>query len=132
VGEAMTYLMTVVGSASIPGTKTPAQYSPLTISAEIETGFIIHEHVGGSVSFPLPDFNIADKDSRWDYVLNDTLPAYQKLLATDPAKARQIVASSVNDRIDQQRILNRAPTLIDNFLTDWSISVNGGISIGFP
>ncbi len=134
IGEGMTYLMTVIGSASIPGTKTPAQYSPLTISASVtvEPFPFVHETVDGSLSLPLPDFNITDKNARWDYVTNDTLPAYQKLLADNPDEVRQIVASSVDSRIEQQRLANRWPQLVKNLLEDWNISVGGGVSIGFP
>jgi hypothetical protein len=135
VGEAMTYLMTVVGSASIPGTKTPAQYSPLTFGGDITVSSpipFVDATVGVHVSTPLPDFNVADKGSRWDYVTNDTLPAYTAFLRDHPEEARNLIASPVGQRIDQQRLANRWPQLADDLLTDWDVSVDGGLSLDLP
>jgi hypothetical protein len=134
VGDVVTYLMTVVGSASIPGTKTPGEYSPLTISGSVSVPGplwpLSHETVGVKIETPLPDFNISDKDSRWDYVINDTLPAYQRLLREHPDQARAIIATPVDDRIDDQRLAHRWPQLVENGLLDWDVSVNGDIGWG--
>lgn len=118
VGPAFTYMMTAIGSASIPGTKTPGQYKPWDIDVNVPEGPISE---GVIVQTPLPAFNITDPQARWKYITDDTLPAYQKLLATDPAKANQIVSTPVQDRIDQQRILSRLPTLTEQLATDWSV-----------
>ncbi|MCW2758374.1 MAG: hypothetical protein JWO46_2120, partial [Nocardioidaceae bacterium] len=131
VGQAMTYLMTVVGSASIPGTKTPGEYKPWKFSVDTD---LIPTPIGGdakvTVKTPLPDFNVSDRDDRWDYVTHDTLPAYQKLLADDPDRARDIVASNVDGRIDEQRLSNRWPDLLDEYATDWDVDVDVGFHVG--
>jgi hypothetical protein len=134
VGPAMTYVMTVVGSASIPGTKTPAEFSPLTVSgdADIPLGPFVHENVEVTISTPLPSFNISDRQARWDYVQNDTLPAYQRLLAEHPELARAIISSPVDDRIEQQRIVHRVDDLAGHLVTDWGIDVDGDLGVGFP
>lgn len=59
-GEMVTYAITVAGPMPVPGGRTPAQYRPL---------------FGG----PLPAFNYADRVARWDFLSNDTVPAYERL-----------------------------------------------------
>jgi len=135
VGPAMTYLMTAVGSASIPGTRTPAQYSPLSFGGDITVPSpipFVDETIGVHVSTPLPDFNISDKDSRWDYVTHDTLPAYQALLRDHPDQVFSIVSTPVGQRIDQQRLSQRWPQLAEDLLTDWDVSVDAGIGTYWP
>ncbi len=132
IGPTMTYLMTVVGSASIPGTKTPGEYKPLKFGAsETVSGpfGIGHETVSGEVTTPLPDFNVANKDQRWDYVTHDTLPAFRKLLAEHPEQVRQILQTPIDQRIDEQRLYNRWPKLVDNVVTDWGVEVDGDVGV---
>jgi hypothetical protein len=135
VGQVMTYGMSVVGSASIPNTRTPGEYSPLTFGGDVTIPGPVpftHESLGVHVKTPLPDFNISDKDARWDYVTHDTLPAYQQLLQDHPDEARAIIASSVDDRMAQQRLAQRWPQLADDLLTNWDIDVSAGVGVGFP
>jgi hypothetical protein len=135
VGALMTYGMTVAGSASIPGTRTPGEYSPLSVGGEVTLPGPVpftHESVGVQVSTPLPDFNIADKDSRWDYISHDTLPAYQQFLRDHPDEARAIIASSVSDRVALQRLSQRWPQLADDLLTNWDVDVDAGFGFNFP
>ncbi len=135
VGAAMTYGMTVAGAASIPGTRTPGEYSPLKVGADITIPGPIpftHETAGVHVSTPLPDFNVADKDARWDYISHDTLPAYQQLLRDHPDQARAIVASPVEDRVADQRLSHRWPQLAEDMLTNWDVEVDAGFGFNFP
>ena len=134
VGQAMTYMMTVVGSASIPGTLSPGEYSALDFTIDSGDVPVVLNPIGPDVKVkvktPLPDFNVSDKDSRWDYVTHDTLPAYQKLLAEDPERARAIVASNVDGRIDEQRLAHRWPDVVKEYATDWDVDVDTGFHVG--
>jgi Hydrolase N-terminal helical domain len=135
VGKVMTYGMTVAGSASIPGTKTPGEFSPLTASGSVRLPGpvpFVHETVGVDIKTPLPDFNVANKDDRWNYITNDTLPAFQKLLHDHPDQARAIIGSSVDDRLNAQRLAQRWPQLADDLLTNWDIDVHGSVGLNFP
>ncbi|MDQ3885799.1 MAG: hypothetical protein M3308_01980, partial [Actinomycetota bacterium] len=133
VGPVMTYIMTMAGAASIPGTRTPGEYSPLTVNGEVTIpGLIVDSTVGAQLRTPLPDFNIADRDARWDYISHDTLPAYQRLLRDHPEQAREIVASSVEDRISKQRMANRWPQLAEDLLTGWHLSVDVDLDFHWP
>lgn len=135
-GPAMTYMMTLVGEASIPGAQTYAQYDPLTVTVETPgpeqlgipfTPFSVDNPVQGEIvtATPLPGGNIADTGDRWAYVTADTLPAYQELLATDPDRAAQIVGTDVSDRIDEYRLTNpdRLGRIVER-LTEWDVEVN--------
>lgn len=129
VGEAFTYLMTAAGSASIPGTKTPAEYSPLTFTVKGEAPGIGPEGEV-KVQTSLPDFNVSDRADRWKYVTQDTLPAYQKLLAEHPDEARRIIGSDVDQRIADQRLTHRWPGLVADLATEWDIDAKVGEHIG--
>jgi hypothetical protein len=137
VGKTVTYLMTAVGAASIPGTHTPGEYRPVTVGGSVTVPVVVgRETVSVSVQTPLPDFNITNAADRWNYVSNDTLPAYQKLLTEHPGQAHDIVASSVQDRIAQQRLSARWPAIADNLLwKDWNVQVHShfhpGLDIPF-
>ncbi|MFD6141228.1 WXG100 family type VII secretion target [Promicromonospora sp. NPDC060271] len=136
-GEAMTYMMTLVGEASIPGTETFGEYNPLTVTVETPgpenigipfTDVSFDNPTQGSVEVttPLPNGNIADREQRWDYVSNDTLPAYQDLIANDPARAEEILRTDVSERIEGYRLTNpdRLGRIVDDLATDWSVDVD--------
>jgi hypothetical protein len=126
VGKTVTYLMTTVGAASIPNTHTPAEYRPISFGGDVSVPVLVgSETVGVHVQTPLPAFNIANAQDRWDYVTHDTLPAYQKLLQQDPNLARQIIATPMHDRIAQQRLSVRWPTIADDLLyKDWNVNLD--------
>ncbi|WP_369373846.1 WXG100 family type VII secretion target [Promicromonospora sp. Populi] len=136
-GEAMTYMMTVVGEASIPGAGTFADYNPLSITAETPgpenvgipfTDISFDNPTQGSVTVttPLPDGNIADTAQRWDYIEADTLPAYQELLANDPGRVQEILQTDVTDRIAEYRLTNpsRIGRIVDDLATNWDVDVD--------
>jgi len=137
-GEAMTYTMTLIGQATIPGTHFYGEVFPL--GATIETPG--PEHLGtpssvfgvpvphvsvdnplqGTVTIetPLPDGNISDRVDRWNLITHDTLPAYQDLLANDPERARAIIATPVDQRIDASRLEHRIDDIAGQ-IDNWSI-----------
>ncbi|MCF4121022.1 WXG100 family type VII secretion target [Antribacter sp. KLBMP9083] len=136
-GEAMTYMMTVVGEASIPGAGTFGEYNPLSVTVETPgpesvdipfTGLSVDNPVQGSVTIdtPLPDGNIADTGQRWDYIKADTLPAYQDLLANDPGRVQEILQTDVSDRIEEYRLTNpdRLGRIADDLATNWDVDVD--------
>ncbi|KID93612.1 Tat pathway signal sequence domain protein, partial [Metarhizium majus ARSEF 297] len=90
LGELVTYGMTVVGPMPVPGAKTPAEYEPLLCG-------------------PLPAFNYADQRARWDYLSNDTVPAYLRL---DPVTVRAIVSRPLANRVDDFRTAHRLVDII--------------------
>jgi hypothetical protein len=115
IGGMVTYAITLIGSVPIPRAKTPAQYSPLTISTHQTTPDLM-------LTTPLPSFNIADKTDRWTYITHDTLPAYQRVLHHYPTTARQIIASPIKDRVAHERLDARWPQLATQLITGWHLS----------
>ena len=119
--------MTAVGEPSIPGAQSYPDYNPLTISTGVGVGpgsiFGFDNPIQGTAEIrtPFPDGNIANFDTRWDYITNDTLPAYQELLRNDPQQVADIVGSDVSDRIEDYRIYNRIDTLAEHYITDWGV-----------
>lgn len=102
-GEFITYGMTIAGPMPVPGAKTPAEYKKLWCG-------------------PLPAFNYADQQDRWDFLSHDTVPAYLRL---DPSTVRGIVSESFDGRVDEYRTAHR---LIDIVLAQFKAtgcSLNG-------
>ncbi|TQV94439.1 Tat pathway signal sequence domain-containing protein [Cordyceps javanica] len=93
-GEFITYGMTIAGPMPVPGAKTPAEYRKLLCG-------------------PLPAFNYADQEARWDFLANDTVPAYLRL---DPPTVKSIVSESLDARVAKYRTAHR---LIDIVLAQF-------------
>ncbi|RKS72671.1 hypothetical protein CLV35_2919 [Motilibacter peucedani] len=132
-GQAFTYLLTMVGAPSIPGAHTPAEVSPLSVSAKvpvIDIPFVGHADATVTLDTPLPDFNISSKDPRWDMIINDTLPAYTTLLREHPQEVRDLVASDVGTRVDQQRLASQWDDILRRFFTDWHLHGGFDVTIG--
>ncbi|MPQ98749.1 hypothetical protein GB931_12625 [Modestobacter sp. I12A-02628] len=125
VGEGFTYGMSVIGSASVPGTRTPGEYSPLDFGGSVTfPGLLVDTTLSAEVTTPLPDFNVADRESRWDYITHDALPRYQELIAQDPDTVSRIVASPIDQRIAEQRILVRLPEITEDLVTNWDVDAD--------
>ncbi|MFD7713818.1 hypothetical protein [Streptomyces sp. NPDC059786] len=114
VGGLVTYAITLAGSVSVPGARTPAQYAPLTVATEPGVTSV-------RLITPLPAFNIADRARRWQYITGDTLPAYRRLLRERPAWTRTVVGSSLEDRIARERLAARWPELVTELVTGWRV-----------
>ncbi|WP_434440855.1 hypothetical protein [Lentzea sp. E54] len=95
-GEVVTYAITVAGPMPVPGGKTPAQYRPL---------------LGG----PLPAFNYADRLARWDFLSNDTVPAYERLSRDT---VHSIVRRPFAERVEEYRATARLLDLLTPFSAD--------------
>lgn len=134
VGQAMTYAMGAIGAPGIPGAQTLGQYDPLEFSGSIEAPtpldnpFIDTPNPYGQldVQTPLPEGNVSNFDTRWDLIDNDTLPAYQKLLAENPDEVERILTESVSGRIDNARIHNNIDDILLR-LADWEVRVEVGV-----
>lgn len=144
VGQSMTYAMGAIGAPGIPGASTLGQHDPLRFSGSVEgpsvdTGQIPLPGGGHLPSFrtpqpygelevttPLPSGNISNFDTRWDLIEHNTLPAYQKLLAEDPERVREILSAPVPDRIDEARLMNNIDDLMRR-LSDWEVRAEVGV-----
>lgn len=146
-GPAVTYGMTLIGAPSIPGAKGFPDVFPLEVEVASTPDFVGVEpprigipggpgidlpgprlgfdlpHAQTIVTTPLPDGNVADFDDRWALIERDTLPAYQRLLDEDPARAREIIATPVGERIEDQRLVHHIDDIAHHLATDWDVRV---------
>ncbi|UGT42478.1 hypothetical protein LTV02_03395 [Nocardia yamanashiensis] len=111
MGRVMTYVSTVAGKAAVPGVRAPGVFAPTTLTA-------------GAMSLrtPLPDFNWADRDTRWNYITNDLLPRYLELCANE-AVARPVLAEPFSVKLANGRLLSRLPDLLADLTAEWRLTV---------
>ncbi|GAB2728107.1 hypothetical protein [Nocardia thraciensis] len=115
MGRVLTYVSTVAGKAAVPGVRAPGVYAPTTLSAD----------VGGrrmSLRTPMPDFNWADRDTRWAYIVADLVPRYAEMQAA-PALARPVLAEPFPEKLAAGRLLRRLPDLIADLTSQWQVTV---------
>lgn len=117
-GQAFTYLITTIGAPSIPRAKTFAEVHPLTVKVYESPEIPFVPEV--EVQTPLPDGDISRRNQRWDLILKDTLPAYQRLLREDPAGARALTAT-VASRTEEDRPSRQLDAILLRLLTEWSL-----------
>lgn len=130
-GEAVTYLVTLAGEPSIPGAKSYPEVFPYTFSVESPgpqnvpfTNWDNPTQFRTDFTTGFPDGNIANADQRWELIRQDTLPAYQNLLASDPDRAAAIIGSSFDDRVEQYRPINNIPGIMDRFVDGFGAEVH--------
>ncbi|MDQ0771475.1 hypothetical protein QF031_004224 [Pseudarthrobacter defluvii] len=130
-GEAVTYMVTLAGEPSIPGARSYPEVFPYTSRVESPgpenipfTNWDNPAQFRTDFTTGFPDGNIADADQRWNLIKQDTLPAYQHLLATDPARAAQIIGSDFDGRVDQYRPTNNVAGIMDRFLDGFGAEVH--------
>lgn len=109
LGRVLTYVTTVAGKPAVPGTRAPGVYAPATVRAG-----------GLGLRIPLPDFNWADRDSRWAYLTADLVPRHLDLTA-DPARAVSVYTDPFPGKLARGRILARLPELIADLTTQWQV-----------
>lgn len=132
-GPAFTYLMTMVGTPSIPGADSYAEAYPIDVPIETPgperigtpnrigpwsiPSIGVDNPFQGTITIetPFPDGNLANFDDRWRLIEENTLPAYLDL---DPEAARDLAAADVGERIDEHRF--GIDDVID-VVTDWEV-----------
>lgn len=114
MGRVMTYVSTVAGKAAVPGVRAPGVFAPTTLTAD----------VGGravSLRTPLPDFNWADRETRWNYIVNDLLPSYLAMVA-NPAIAKPVLAEPFSEKLVHGRLVMRLPDVLADVSSQWQLT----------
>lgn len=114
VGRALTYATTVAAQPSVPGSRSPGKAAPLSV-----TGYIDGRQL--RLRAPLPGFNWADRKPRWEYIVSDIAPSYQRLVETRPGEMHAILAMPFRDFVDTQRVARRIPDLVRDLSTGWEL-----------
>ncbi|WP_328403607.1 hypothetical protein [Nocardia sp. NBC_00403] len=113
IGRVLTYMSTVVGKPAVPGVLAPGVFAPATVRAD----------VGGrtvALRTPLPDFNWADRDTRWAYITGDLVPRHVDMERNPPFAAAWLGESFWN-KLARGRMIQRIPELIADMTTQWRI-----------
>lgn len=116
VGRSLTYLSTVAADPAIPGVRPPREISPLVIALD-DAGARTAPGAGDAapgcrLQTPLPAFNWADRDARWEYIEGEMLPKYRWLKENDPARWRAALSAPMEWQIISQRAVLRLPQLL--------------------
>ncbi|WP_433632788.1 hypothetical protein [Nocardia sp. CA-120079] len=113
MGRVMTYVSTVAGKPAVPGVRAPGVFAPATVSADI---------AGRTVSLrtPLPDFNWADRDTRWAYITGDLVLRHIDMESNRPF-AEVVLGESFWSKLAHGRMIARIPDLIADLTTQWRL-----------
>ncbi|MFG1794702.1 hypothetical protein [Nocardia sp. NPDC049149] len=113
IGRVLTYVSTVAGKAAVPGVLAPGVFAPTTVRAE----------VGGrtlTLRTPLPNFNWADRDPRWTYLIGDLVPRHVDL-ELNPALGPAVLGEPFWNKLARGRLVPRLPELIADLTSQWQI-----------
>jgi len=113
MGRVLTYVSTVAGKPAVPGVRAPGVFAPATVSADI---------AGRTVSLrtPLPDFDWADRDTRWTYIMGDLAPRHIDMESNRPF-AEVVLGESFWSKLANGRMIARIPDLIADLSTQWQL-----------
>lgn len=114
VGRVLTYITTIGASPDIPRVRSLGQFQPLTVRADVD-GRPMTLHT------PLPAFNWADREPRWEYIRQELVPRYRELVQERPAEAKRLLGVDFRDRTEQNRILRRLPAFLTEMTSGWAL-----------
>ncbi|MFD3703059.1 hypothetical protein ACFWUP_07925 [Nocardia sp. NPDC058658] len=114
MGRVLTYVTTVAGKPAVPGTRAPGVYAPVTVWSPVAAGRPL------GLRMPLPAFNWADRDTRWDYLAADLLPRHLEL-AADTARSATVYREPFAAKLDRGRLLTRLPAVLADLTTQWQV-----------
>ncbi|MGK8512339.1 hypothetical protein ACRS5S_31445 [Nocardia asiatica] len=114
IGRVLTYVSTVAGKPAVPGVRAPGVFAPAVVTAE----------VGGrslALRVPLPGFNWADREARWNYITGDLVPRHIDL-ETDPVLAAAVLGEAFWGKLARGRLAARLPDLLADLSAHWQIT----------
>lgn len=113
IGRVLTYVSTIAGKPAVPGVRAPGVFAPATVRANI----------GGrtlALRTTLPDFNWADRDTRWTYITGDLVPRHIDM-ELNPALAPAVLGESFWHKLARGRLIPRLPELIADLTSQWQL-----------
>ncbi|BAH50888.1 hypothetical protein [Rhodococcus opacus] len=115
IGRALTYATTVAAQPSVPGSRAPGRVTPMSVTGDVNGADY-------RLRTPLPGFNWADREPRWQYIVSDIASSYQRLAEGRPGELRALLAIPFRDFVESQRVLRRVPDLARDMSTGWELS----------
>ena len=113
-GRVLTYITTVGGAPDVPGASTLGEFRPLTVRADVGAQPTV-------VRTPLPAFNWADREPRWEYIEQDLVPAFRSLVRDRAEEAPRYLDVGFRQRAEQNRILVRLPVFVGQMTSGWMV-----------
>ncbi|WP_107658163.1 hypothetical protein [Nocardia suismassiliense] len=113
IGRVLTYVSTIAGKPAVPGVRAPGVFAPATVRADL----------GGrtlALRTSLPDFNWADRDTRWTYITGDLVPRHIDM-ELNPALGTAVLGESFWNKLARGRLIPRLPELIADLTSQWQI-----------
>lgn len=74
-----------------------------------------------AVHTPLPAFNWADREPRWEYIEQDLVPRHRELVQDRPAEADRVLGVVFRDRAEQNQILQRLLPFVSEMTSGWAV-----------
>ncbi len=108
VGEALTYMSTVVGSPSVAGVV------PLRLYHQVRYTITAPNGRRAAVTLPLPDWNWAVFDSRWSYIRSQLVPKYSYEVAHNWPAMAAIFNTPHEIRMQQHRPTANIPAILQS------------------
>ncbi|WP_433575680.1 hypothetical protein [Nocardia brasiliensis] len=114
IGRVLTYVSTIAGKPAVPGVRAPGVFAPATVRADL----------GGrtlALRTPLPDFNWADRDTRWTYITGDLVPRHIDL-EQNPVLGPAVLGEPFWNKLARGRLVPRLPELIADLTSQWQVA----------
>lgn len=113
IGRVLTYVSTLAGKPAVPGVRAPGTFAPATVRARVDGRLL-------ALRVPLPDFNWADRDTRWTYITGDLVPRHIDL-ESDIAVAAGVLGEPFRDKLARGRLVSRLPELLADLTGQWQV-----------
>ncbi|MFW0789756.1 hypothetical protein [Gordonia sp. CPCC 205333] len=118
VGEAITYLSTLAGSPSVAGVTPPRSFKPVNTTTTLPDGRTV------TLVSPLPSWNWAVFEERWDYIDTQLLPKYKIMVNNNwPALKAQLQVPYVQ-QLESHRPTMTIPQTLQSMLANTKVSVS--------
>ncbi|MFI9510275.1 hypothetical protein [Nocardia sp. NPDC052566] len=114
IGRVLTYVSTVAGKPAVPGVRAPGIFASATVRADVAGRTL-------ALRTPLPDFNWADRDTRWTYITADLVPRHVDM-ESNTAFAASFLGEPFWNKLARGRLIPRLPELIADLTAQWQLT----------
>lgn len=118
IGEAVTYVSTAGGSPSVAGVIAPRSFRPIEIDTRLVDGRT------ATLTTPLPTWNWADYEGRWDYITIELLPKYKDLVNNHWTDLERVLRTPYETQLETHRPIMSIPALLEAAAAGTKVSVS--------
>ncbi|WP_245678208.1 hypothetical protein [Nocardia acidivorans] len=116
IGEAITYLSGAAGSPSVAGVIPPRQFHPVRIA------FTAADGSPKLLTLPLPDWNWAVLDARWEYITGELLPRYRYQVENNWPALEATLRTPYEVQMESHRPLLNIPQLLESAVSQLQVT----------